>query len=108
MTAQNAEVLERVLTSSLRNHLAEVIFTTPTSGLGMHATTAAFLALDRFGIGQEHVFSVDTLDQALPYALAPIDGTALSRSPAARRATHRTSGCEVSANDAEYPDADHP
>lgn len=69
VAARDAAVLEQILTSSLRQHLAEMVFTTPTSGPGMDAASAAFLALDQFGVGQDHVFSVDMLDEALPYAL---------------------------------------
>jgi uncharacterized protein with PIN domain len=69
VAAREAAVLERILTSSLRAHLAEMVFTTPASGPEMDSSSAALPALEQFGVGQDYVFSVDVLDEALRYAL---------------------------------------
>ncbi len=60
--------LQRIL-EVFRPHLAEVIFTTASGRGDLAGTDAAWLALDRFGMGQDFVFTVPVLADAVRYAV---------------------------------------
>lgn len=61
--------LDAILSSPVRRRVTAIIFTAPSRESDLDGATAAFRALDRHGLGQDHAFTVPTLDEAVPYAL---------------------------------------
>lgn len=52
---------------------AELIFTASSSPRAMDGAALAWQALDEFGVGQDFVFTVPRLDDAIRYGLAVLD-----------------------------------
>lgn len=68
VAADDEAHLESILVG-LVTHLAEVVFTRSTSTTGLDASRASALALDRHGLGQDFVFEVPVIGEAVVYAV---------------------------------------
>ena len=59
---------------TLAPHLAEVVFTAPPGQRAVDAGIAALAALERYGFGQDFVFQVDELTDAIRYVVDALTG----------------------------------
>jgi folylpolyglutamate synthase/dihydropteroate synthase len=73
VAAGDDDQLDAVLVT-LAPHLAEVVFTAPPGERGMDADVAALAALERYGFGQDFVFQVPKLTDAVRYVVDALTG----------------------------------
>ena len=75
VAADDLDHLHAMLAPPWSTLLAEIIFTTPPDGAGVPGDEAAMHALDHVGIGQDFVFTVPALADAVTYAIGALDDT---------------------------------
>lgn len=69
VVAADDEAHLALILDGFRRHLAEMIFTASTASTDLVGDQAAWLALERHGVGQDFVFTVADLADAMRYAL---------------------------------------
>jgi hypothetical protein len=73
VAAGDADQLDAVLVT-LAPHLAEVVFTAPPGDRGLDPDAGSWAALERYGFGQDFVFYVPELTDAVRYVVDALTG----------------------------------
>jgi hypothetical protein len=73
VAAGDADQLDAVLVT-LAPHLAEVVFTAPPGDRGLDPDAGSWAALERYGFGQDFVFYVPELTDAVRYVVDALAG----------------------------------
>jgi hypothetical protein len=71
VATRDVEQLDALLSSPLRRHLDEMIFTT-SAPPALDSSTASWRALEQHGVGQDFVFEVPVLADAVWYAVEAV------------------------------------